>query len=317
MSKEDHAFFRAGLCDDGFMKQPRMNVTTIPLYVLLAWLWLIPPAPFDHISQKPKPEAFAGAKVGDERTVNGVKLVWCPPGRFRMGSPPNEVDRRLDETQVDVTLTRGFWMGKYEVTQEQWLRLMGAFMQPQNFGAGEDFPVYWVSHIEAGEFCRKLTAQAHASGALPADWEFRLPTEAQWEYACRAGTTTATAFGDKLSNRQANFQQKPYNGAEEVPPLRQAARVGSYSPNAWGLYDMHGNVWEYCRDWYHGKLPGGVDPDLSAVKGAINRDGTYSRVRRGGAFVEDGWACRSAFRLRYEPERRSDHIGFRIVAVRP
>jgi formylglycine-generating enzyme len=234
-----------------------------------------------------------------------------------MGSPPNEVERRYDETQVDVTLTKGFWMGKYEVTQGEWQRLSGEVHGQLNKGAGEDFPVYWVSYIEAEEFCRKLTAQAHASGELPAGWEFRLPTEAQWEYACRAGTTTATAFGDKLSNKQANFQQKPYNGAEEVPPLKQASRVGSYSPNAWGLYDMHGNVWELCRDWYHTQLPGGVDPDLLSVKGTMNRDGTHSRVRRGGAFVEDGWTCRSACRLRYEPERRSDHIGFRVVAVRP
>jgi formylglycine-generating enzyme required for sulfatase activity len=234
-----------------------------------------------------------------------------------MGSPPNEVERRSDETQVDVTLTKGFWMGKYEVTQGQWQKLMGAFMQPQNKGAGDDYPVYWVSYIEAEEFCRKLTEQARVAGTLPAGWEFRLPTEAQWEYACRAGTTTATWFGDKLSNRQANFQQKPYNGGEAVPPLQRAAPVGSYPANAWGLHDMHGNVWEYCRDWYHGQLLGGVDPDLSAVKGVMNRDGTYSRVRRGGAFVEDGWTCRSACRLRYEPERRSDHIGFRLVVVRP
>jgi formylglycine-generating enzyme required for sulfatase activity len=234
-----------------------------------------------------------------------------------MGSPPNEVERRSDETQVDVTLTKGFWMGKYEVTQGQWQKLMGAFMQPQNKGAGDDYPVYWVSYIEAEEFCRKLTEQARVAGTLPAGWEFRLPTEAQWEYACRAGTTTATWFGDKLSNRQANFQQKPYNGGEEVTPLQRAAPVGSYPANAWGLHDMHGNVWEYCRDWYHGQLLGGVDPDLSAVKGVMNRDGTYSRVRRGGAFVEDGWTCRSACRLRYEPERRSDHIGFRVVVVRP
>jgi formylglycine-generating enzyme len=301
------------------MTQTQMTVTTISLFALLflAWLGMMPLAPFRYIAQQPKPEAFPGSKAGDERTVNGVKLVWCPPGRFRMGSPPHEVERRYDEAQVDVTLTKGFWMGKYEVTQGQWQRLMGAFMQPQNKGAGEDFPVYWVSYIKAEEFCRKLTEQAHASGALPAGWEFRLPTEAQWEYACRAGTMTATAFGDKLSNKQANFQQKPYNGAAEVPPLKQAAKVGSYPANAWGLHDMHGNVWEYCRDWYHGQLPGGVDPDLSAVKGVMNRDGTYSRIRRGGAFVEDGWTCRSACRLRYEPERRSDHIGFRIVALRP
>ena len=272
------------------------------------------PTNFPSISQT-RSDSFLGAKAGDECEVAGVKLIWCPPGHFLMGSPPNEPDRRSDEAQVEVTLSKGFWMGKYEVTQGQWQRFVGDFPQPPNAGVGDDFPVYWVSYLEAEAFCRKLTTQARASGALPAAWEFRLPTEAQWEYACRAGTTTATAFGDKLSTKQANFQQKPYNGAGEGPSLKRAAKVGSYPANAWGLYDLHGNVFEWCRDWYHTQLPGGVDPDLSAVKGVMNRDGTYSRVRRGGAFVEDGWACRSAFRLRYEPERRSDHIGFRVVAV--
>lgn len=269
----------------------------------------------NYLQHQADRDSFRGAKAGDERTVNDVKLCWCPPGRFRMGSPPGEPDRRPDEAQVEVTLSRGFWMGKYEVTQGQWQSLVGEFPQPPDKGAGKDFPVYWVSYIEAEGFCRKLTEQAHASGQLPQGWEFRLPTEAQWEYACRAGTTTATSFGDKLSTKQANFQQKPYNGAEEGPSLKQTSKVGSYPANLWGLCDMHGNVFEYCRDWYHWQLPGGTDPDLSGVKGAMNRDGTYSRVRRGGAFVEDGWACRSAFRLRYEPERRSDHIGFRVVAV--
>jgi formylglycine-generating enzyme required for sulfatase activity len=162
----------------------------------------------------------------------------------------------------------------------------------------------------AGTFCRKLTELGRKSGDLPNGWEFRLPTEAQWEYACRAGTTTATAVGDKLSSRQANFQGKPYNGAEKGPSLKRAAKVGSYPANAWGLHDMHGNVYEWCRDWYHRKLPGGDDPDLSSRKGT-------SRVRRGGAWCDDGWPCRSAFRLRFEPERRYDHIGFRVAAVRP
>jgi formylglycine-generating enzyme len=270
---------------------------------------------FSHLQRQAGGDSFLGSKAGDERTVNGVKLCWCPPGRFRMGSPPGEFERRPDEAQVEVTLSRGFWMGKYEVTQGQWQSLIGEFPRQPDKGAGNDFPVYWVSYLEAEEFCRKLTEQARASGQLPQGWEFRLPTEAQWEYGCRAGTTTATSFGDKLSTKQANFQQKPYNGAEEGPSLKQAAKVGSYPANLWGLYDMHGNVWEWCRDWYHWQLPGGADPDLSQVKGTMNRDGTYSRVRRGGAFVEDGWTCRSALRLRFEPERRSDHIGFRVVAV--
>jgi formylglycine-generating enzyme required for sulfatase activity len=93
--------------------------------------------------------------------------------------------------------------------------------------------------------------------------------------------------------------------------------VGSYPANAWGLHDMQGNVCEWCRDWYHPKLPGGDDPDLSSIKGPMNRDGTFSRVRRGGAWCDDGWACRSAFRQRFEPERRYDHIGFRVAVVPP
>lgn len=111
-------------------------------------------------------------------------------------------------------------------------------------------------------------------------------------------------------------QGKPYNGADEGPSPKRAARVGSYPANSWGMHDLHGNVFEWCRDWYHAKLPGGNDPDLYLLKGSKNRDGTYSRVRRGGAWTDDGWTCRSACRIRFEAERRSDHIGFRIVAVR-
>jgi formylglycine-generating enzyme len=259
---------------------------------------------------------FAGSRAGQEREIEGVKFCWAPPGTFRMGSPPAEADRRADEGPVTVTLSRGFWMGKYEVTQGEWSRIVGAFPREMNKGRGDDVPVYWVNYPEAEDFCRRLTQRAHASGQLPGDWELRLPTEAQWEYACRAGTTTSTSFGDRLSSKQANFNGKAYNGAEQGSSLNQSVNVGSYPANPWGLHDMHGNVWEWCRDWYHSTLPGGTDPDLSGAKGAMNRDGSYSRVRRSCAWIEDGWTCRSAMRLRYEPERRSDHIGFRIVAVR-
>jgi formylglycine-generating enzyme required for sulfatase activity len=263
-------------------------------------------------------DSFLGSKAGDEREVAGVKLCWCPPGRFRMGSPPDEPERRPDETQVEVTLTRGFWMGKYGVTQGQWKRLVGKLPGELTAegGEGDDLPVYNVNYAEAEAFCLKLTERSRQSGELLAGWEFRLPTEAQREYACRAGTKTATAFGDTLSSKQANFQGKPYNTAEKGPSLHRAARVGSYPANAWGLHDMQGNVCEWCRDWYHAKLPGGADPDLSSVKGSRNPDGTFSRVRRGGAWCDDGWTFRSAFRQRFEPERRYDHIGFRVVVVR-
>jgi len=263
-------------------------------------------------------DSFAGSSAGDEQEVGGVKLCWCPAGHFRMGSPRSEPERRPGESQVDVTLSKGFWMGKFEVTQAHWRRVVGVFPGELTAGEGDDFPVYAINFAEAEDFCRKLTAFAHDTGELPGTWEFRLPTEAQWEYACRAGTSTATAFGDKLGSTQANFQGKPYNGGEAGPSLQRTARVGSYPANAWGLHDMHGNVFEWCRDWYHSELPGGTDPDLYSAKSSATKSehGDISRVRRGGCWADEGWPCRSAFRLRFEPERRHDHIGFRIVAIR-
>ena len=286
--------------------------TCIPLLLALATL---SPDSLPRTSA----ESFSGSKAGDEREVGGVKLCWCPPGRFTMGSPRTEPERRPGEEQVEVTLSKGFWMAKYEATQGDWKRVMGELPGPltAELPEGDQFPVGNVNFAETEEFCRKLTKFARQSGTLPKDWEFRLPTEAQWEYACRAGTTTATSFGDQLSSKQANFKGKPYNGADPGPSLNRATKVGSYPANAWGLHDMHGNVVEWCRDWYHEKLPGGTDPELSSVKGTRNGDGTYSRSRRGSAWTDNGWASRSAFRQRYEPERRADHIGFRIVIVQP
>jgi formylglycine-generating enzyme required for sulfatase activity len=236
-----------------------------------------------------------------------------------MGSPRTEPDRRPGEDQVHVTLTQGFWIAKYETTQAQWKRIMGPLPGPitDELPEGDDYPLGNVNFPEAESFCAKLTAIAHASGELPPDWEFRLPTEAQWEYACRAGTTTATAFGDSLSSTQANFKGQPYNGGAPGPSLGKAAKVGSYPPNPWGIHDMHGNTFEWCRDWYHAKLPGGPDPDLHDAQSTAqpSQNGDLSRSRRGGCWTDDGWPCRSAFRLRFEPERRYDHIGFRVVAV--
>jgi formylglycine-generating enzyme required for sulfatase activity len=263
--------------------------------------------------------SFHGTKAGEARDVDAQTLCWCPPGRFVMGSPPDEPERRPGEDQVEVTLTRGFWMAKYETTQSQWQRVVGKLPGDltAQLPAGEDFPVGNVNFAEAEAFCQRLTARARKSGELPSGWEFRLPTEAQWEYACRAGTTTATAFGNALSSKQANFKGTPYNGAEPGPSLNRAARVGSYPANAWGLHDMHGNTFEWCRDWFHDRLPGGIDPDLHAALSTAtrNRTGDTSRARRGGCWADDGWPCRSAFRTRFEPERRYDHIGFRVVAI--
>jgi sulfatase modifying factor 1 len=263
---------------------------------------------------------FDGSRAGEEREIAGIKLVWCPAGTFTIGSPPEEPERRPGETQKQVTLSKGFWMAKYEATQGLWKAVAGAL--PGELTAelpeGDDFPVGNVNFPEAEDFCAKLTTHGHETGALPTDWEFRLPTEAQWEYAARAGTTTATAFGNSLSSYQANFKGKPYNGAEPGPSLNRAAPVGSYPANAWGLQDMHGNTYEWCRDWYHLDFPAGVDPDLHDAENTATRseNGVISRSRRGGCWADDGWPCRSAFRLRFEPERRYDHIGFRVVIVR-
>jgi formylglycine-generating enzyme required for sulfatase activity len=264
-------------------------------------------------------ESFFGRRAGEERDIDGVNVCWCPAGRFIMGSPPSEPERRPGEEQVEVTLTRGFWMAKYETTQGLWKRVVGQLPGEltRQLPAGDDLPVGNVNFAEAEAFCHRLTERCRTSGVLPRPWEFRLPTEAQWEYACRAGTTTATAFGDTLSRKQANFKGKPYNGAEEGPSLNRAAKVGSYPANRWGLHDMHGNTFEWCRDWYHLRLPGGTDPELYAARSSATRSehGDISRVRRGGCWADDGWPCRSAFRVRFEPERRYDHIGFRVVAV--
>ncbi len=267
------------------------------------------------IEHKTKTSMIEGSKPGDEREIAGVRFCWCPPGKFMMGSPPGEPERRPGEDQVEVTLTKGFWMAKYEATQGQWKRAMGKL--PGELTAelpeGDDYPVGNVNFAEIEAYCRKLTDLGRQSGELPNDWEVRLPTEAQWEYSCRAGS-----FGDKLSSKQANFKGKPYNGAEPGPSLGRAAKVGSYPANPWGLHDMHGNIYEWCRDWAHARLPGGVDPDLYDAKATaqMNRTGDYSRIRRGGAWTDDGWPCRSAFRVRFEPHRRYDHIGFRVAVVR-
>ena len=263
--------------------------------------------------------SFRGQRAGDERAIDDMRVCWCPPGRFIMGSPRNEPERRPGEDQVEVSLTKGFWMAKYETTQGQWMRAMVGLPGPLTveLPRGDDYPVGNVNFAECEAFCAEMTARARRSGELPAGWEFRLPTEAQWEYACRAGTTTATSFGKSLSSTQANFKGAPYNGGAPGPSLKRAARVGSYPANAWGLHDMHGNIYEWCRDWYHARLPGGVDPDLHDGKDTATRSehGDISRSRRGGCWADEGWPLRTAFRLRFEPERRYDHIGFRAAIV--
>lgn len=264
---------------------------------------------------------FAGTRVGEEWSTNGVKMkfCWCPPGAFSMGSPKSEPEReRLhrNESQVVVKLTKGFWLGKYEVTQGEWQQLMRTTVADQGvksdknyglYGMGDAFPMYYINYDEACEFCDQLTKLDVSEGRLPAGWAYRLPTEAQWEYACRAGVPFATSFGERLSSRDANFNGYGYNGAANGPAIGATVRVGSYGPNRLGLCDMHGNVYEWCRDWYEQRLPGGDDAEVTVR--------TSTRVLRGGSWYDDGSYCRSAFRHHDPGENRHHNVGFRVAVV--
>ncbi len=216
-------------------------------------------ARLDSAGRNEPPDSFNGKKAGERRTLSDLKIAfrWCPPGRFMMGSPKSEVGNSADENQVEVTLPRGFWIQETEVTQSEWATLMESMpARDMNRGQGDRYPIYYVSLEDAMKFCRELTHQEQNTGRLLASWECRLPTEAEWEYACRAGTTTATAFGDKLSSNQANFNGDwPHNGAAKGPNLQKAVQVGSYRPNAWGIHDMHGNVKEFTTS--SGRVRGG------------------------------------------------------------
>ena len=242
---------------------------------------------------------------GQPWTVPTVDLdmLWCKPGTFLMGSPENEVGRKDDETQHEVTLTKGFYLGKYEVTQAQWKQIMKT--SPSN-SSGDDRPVEQVNWNEVSSFCQLLTLLERKAGRLPDGWEYALPTEAQWEYACRAGTTTVFACGDSLSSKQANCKgTEPYGGAVTGPNLQQTTDVGFYAANPWGFFDLHGNVWEWCSDWM-GKYPTGTLTDpMGPASGS-------SRVERGGDASRAGTYSRSARRNSNAPRNRSSVLGFRL-----
>jgi sulfatase modifying factor 1 len=247
-----------------------------------------------------------GTKAGEERDDNGLKMkfVWCPPGQFTMGSPKSEEGRYPDEDQVQVRLTKGFWIGKYEVTQGEWERVMGTtpWKGEKYVKEGSRYAATYVSWEDAMEFGTKLTTQERQVGRLPAGWRYTLPTEAQWEYACRAGTQTAYGFGGDASrlSEYAWFDGNAYYLNEKY-----AHEVGLKKANAWGLHDVHGNVWEWCRDWKDGKLPGGVDPEQT--KQALDR------VFRGGSWYRHAVSCRTAYRQFDGSGFRYYYLGFRVV----
>jgi len=256
-----------------------------------------------------------------------TNLVFIQPGTFTMGSPTNEAERSSDEVQHLVTISRGFWVEKFLVTQGDYLAVVGS--NPSYFRNGMDgtnnggtgstitnelsHPVEQASWFDATNYCALRTQQERAMGLIPTNYVYRLPTESEWEYADRAGTTTAFYLGSALRSGQANFyghgEYDASVGTTNNPNgilLGITTPVGSYAANRWGLYDMIGNVFEWCQDWY-GAYPGAgvIDP-----QGAIT--GSY-RVIRGGDWRSLAWSCRSADRGDDDPGYRVSDIGFRVL----
>jgi formylglycine-generating enzyme required for sulfatase activity len=224
-----------------------------------------------------------------ERLVFGLAVRWVPSGRFTMGSPSSEEGRDSDEIQHEVVLSQGFFMAETECTQGQWEMVMGS--NPSNF-KGANRPVEQVSWSDAVEYCRKLTVKQRGEGMLPAGWEWRLPTESEWEYAARAGTTGA---------RPGELDSIAWNSGNSGS---ETHAVGGKQANAWGLHDMVGNVWEWCSDWY-GEYPTGSVTDPSGPS-----SGSF-RVDRGGSWGNDARYARSAGRGRDGPGDRYVSLGFR------
>jgi len=230
----------------------------------------------------------------------GMKFVLIPAGTFTMGSPWGEPMRNPDERQHIVTITKSFYLQTTEVTQGQWKRVMGN--NPSHFqDCGDACPVEMVSWNDAKEFLQKLN-QREATN------RYRLPSEAEWEYACRAGSNTPYNTGKCITADQANFNgKKPMPNCRTGEYRKKTVPVGIFSPNQWGLYDMHGNVWEWCREWYGKRYPKGevVDP-MGPSQTAISS-------LRGGSWFSGARIIRSAYRRWEIPDFRSHTIGFRVA----
>ncbi|HKB35410.1 MAG TPA: bifunctional serine/threonine-protein kinase/formylglycine-generating enzyme family protein [Gemmataceae bacterium] len=252
----------------------------------------------------------------NEQNSIGMKFVLVRGGPFKMGSPKSEPGHEDNEPQHDVGILCSFHLGAYEVTQAQYQAVMGT--NPSFFnagrGGGPNHPVEMVSYQDALEFCRKLSALPEE---VKAGRSYRLPTQAEWEYACRARTTTPTHYGAKISPDDANFDgTEPYNNSPRKAGVGATTPVGQYKPNDWGLFDMHGNVWEWCSDWfqedYSTKSPP-TDP-----KGPNPREADRpitTCVIRGGSWYDYGERCRSACRGSRDPDSRSERVGFRVVLI--
>jgi len=257
--------------------------------------------PFDEAEAKRRQQETAralGLPVEQAIDLGGgiqLAMVLIPAGEFVIGSPSDEAERSDDEDQKQVTIERPFWMAKHQVMQEQWEAVTGS--NPSRFKSRQN-PVENVSWNDVQEFLQKLNGRVRGT-------DFVLPTEAQWEFACRAGTATPFHFGATISTDQANYDGNyTYGRGRKGVYRKKTTAVGSFPPNAWGLHDMHGNVWEWCASPY------AEEHDGSEQKGA-DAPGRL-RVLRGGSWLFDPRLCRSALRIRRDPSSGDDGFGFRL-----
>jgi formylglycine-generating enzyme required for sulfatase activity len=228
-------------------------------------------------------------------------MIWVADGNFTMGSPLGETGRSTNETEHNVSLTQGFYLGKYEVTQAQYAVVMTGNSNslnpsPSQWPNNPNRPVEKVSWDDVQIFLSRLNASEQAAGRLPSGWSYVLPTESQWEYACRAGTTTAYSWGATIATSNANYSSSG---------LSQTTDVGQYGANPWGFFDMHGNVREWTADWYAVYSSGAQTDPTGPASGS-------SRVFRGGSWYLSGSLLRSASRYGNPPSNRGYDIGFRV-----
>ena len=266
-------------------------------------------APFDAAKAKAHQETWARYLGVEPEITNsiGMKFVWIPPGTFMMGSPKEELGREPTvqwagyETQHKVSLTKGFYMGVYTVTQEQYETVMGN--NPSNFKGEKNLPVEMVNWYDCQAFIKKLREVDKK--------QYRLPTEAEWEYACRAGTITPFHFGDTISSDQTNYNGEAYANGKKGVNRGKTTPIGKFPANRFGLYDMHGNVFQWCQDRYEEALP---------QKDVVDPQGPNTgqmRVLRGGSWYGSPEHCRSATRFWSDSGVRGFHMGFRLVLPAP
>ncbi len=290
------------------------------IFVLVLIMFLIFVSIFSFLPDIPKPPSpsqlpdlqkpYLPTKLAPTslktRTIDlgkGVKLEMAliPAGKFLMGSPSTEKGGDRSDTQHEVTISQNFYLGSTEVTQAQWQKVMG--YNNSEF-KGDELPVEQISWEEAVDFCKRLSEMPEEKKA---GRKYRLPTESEWEYACRAGTTTPFHFGSQLNGDQANCDgTAPYGTETRGPYLKKTSPVGTYPANAWGLYDMHGNVLEWCSDWYGEYPSGSVTDPIGPATGS-------SRVFRGGGWRFGAVVCRSANRNGLGPSARDRILGFRVA----